>query len=286
MNEFKPPILLIGNVRSGTTMMQDTLEQGGDVVQWFEPRTTWTVGNVEKGHDRFTADMATPKTIRRIHEMFQKYYDSNGGRRIVEKTPSNVLRIPFIHKVFPESKILHIYRDARDNVSSCLPRWGWPMGAPALKKRMRETPILEWPKYFPRFVRDHLGIRLGLTKRVKSWGVVYPGMYEDLKRMDLVEVIATQWVKTLEVAQADLKELDPDIWIEVKYEDLVANPLEGFGRIVDFFDLEMSPALEKYIRENIHQNVVSVYKKRLTPDQIAKIDPIVRPMMERLGYDM
>ena len=111
-------------------------------------------------------------------------------------------------------------------------------------------------------------------------------MYEDRKHMDLVEVIATQWVKTLEVAQADLKELDPDVWIEVKYEDLVANPLEGFGRIVDFFDLEMSPALEKYIRENIHQDVVGVYKKRLTPEQIAKIDPIVRPLMEELGYDM
>ena len=43
----------------------------------------------------------------------------------VDDTPSNILHVNFLHKLFPEMKIIHIYRDPRDVISSFVTKfWG------------------------------------------------------------------------------------------------------------------------------------------------------------------
>jgi len=61
--------------------------------------------------------MARPKVVKNIRQAFEKYERTHGGV-VVEKTPSNVLRIPFINEVFPEARYIHIYRNGYDSVSS------------------------------------------------------------------------------------------------------------------------------------------------------------------------
>jgi len=39
--ELRPPIILIGNHRSGTTLTQELFGLHPDVVTWYEPRTLW-----------------------------------------------------------------------------------------------------------------------------------------------------------------------------------------------------------------------------------------------------
>ena len=38
---LKPPIFLIGNYRSGTTITQNLIGLHPDIVTWYEPRTLW-----------------------------------------------------------------------------------------------------------------------------------------------------------------------------------------------------------------------------------------------------
>lgn len=286
MTALKPPIILIGNVRSGTTMTALCFDQLDEIVIWREPRTVWTMGNAEMGHDRFTAQHATPKVIKRIRAAFLEYQNANGQRRIMEKTPSNCLRVPFIRAVFPEAKLIHIVRDGRDNVSSCLERWSMPINRTRLIRRLKETPVWEWPKYLPRFFHDRIGRYFGASPTVKSWGVVYPGMYDDLKDRELIEVIAMQWVKCVEMAQQDLANVDRSIWIECRYEDVVADPVNHFTQFCEHVDLPMTDRLEKYLREEINQNAVHAWKQRLDESQVRRIEPILEPTMRRLGYEI
>jgi len=206
MAELKPLIVLVATVRSGTTMTAACFNQHDEIAVLREQRMLWTEGNQHLGHDRFTEEQVTPKIAKRIRREFLNLQEERGGRRIFEKTPSNCLRVPFIHKIFPDALIIHMTRNGRDNVSSCLPFWTRPRKQRRIVRRVKETPIHHWPLLLPRLVRDQIGVRLGLTKRVKSWGVIYPGMFDDLQSRELVEVIATQWRTAVETASNDLRE--------------------------------------------------------------------------------
>jgi hypothetical protein len=53
-----------------------------------------------------------------IASFFEKYRISSSAKRIVEKTPHNVLIMPQLASIFPNSKFIHIVRDGRDTVRS------------------------------------------------------------------------------------------------------------------------------------------------------------------------
>ena len=42
---------------------------------------------------------------------------------MLEKTPKNALRIPFIRKTYPDALFVYLYREPRDNVSSIMEAW-------------------------------------------------------------------------------------------------------------------------------------------------------------------
>jgi len=284
MATLKPPLILVANVRSGTTFTATCFKQHSGVKIWREQRMVWTTGNETTPHDRFTADMATPRIVKSIRKQFLEFQERHGGRTIMEKTPSNCLRVPFIRQVFPEARIIHLVRDGRDNVSSCLPFWTRPRKKKRMLRRLKEAPIHTWPVYLPKFVTDQILVRSGLKKRVGSWGVTYPGMREDLREMDLIEVISKQWVTAVTTAQADLADMDPSMWIEVKYENLVADPVPHFTRFLDLVDLPMTEQMASYLRDNVRQTAVGAWRKRLTEEQIEKMLPIITPMLVELGY--
>lgn len=256
----------------------------GSVKVMREKRMVWTIGNATHPNDRFTADMATPRIIRRIREHWLQVQEKNGGRVIMEKTPSNCLRVPFVRKIFPEARIIHMVRDGRDVVSSALPFWKRPRRKKRMLRRLRETSVLQWPLFLPWFITDQVLVRMGLRKRTRSWGPVYPGLFEDLKSMDLVEVIAKQWVTSVETATADLADMNPEYLIQVRYEDLVANPHEYFTRFLAMIGLEMTEPLRRHLAENVRTTAVGAWQKRLTPHQVELIMPIITPTLRRLGY--
>ncbi|NOG54764.1 MAG: sulfotransferase [Planctomycetes bacterium] len=285
MPTLKPPIILVANARSGTTMTSQCFKMLDSQIKILrEKRMIWTVGNTLHPDDRFTADMATKRVIKKIRQTFLDLQQEHGGRQIMEKTPSNCLRIPYIRAIFPEAIIIHMIRDGRDNISSCLPFWTRPRKKKRILRRLKETPMWQWPIFIPRAVRDQIGIRMGLTKRVKSWGVIYPGMFEDLQQMDLIEVIAHQWVNAVETALEDLDQSRPEVFVEWRYEELVADPLGHFSRFLDVAGLEMTERLATYLRDEIHTQSSGAWKKRLTAEQVSKILPIITPTMRKVGY--
>jgi hypothetical protein len=283
--DLKPPIFLLGNVRSGTSMMHDLFDMHPEVKSWYEPRTIWTYADPARRHDRFDENDATPRVIRYIRGRFLKYQRQHGDARIMEKTPSNLLRIPYVNAIFPEARYLYLVREPLANISSSELMWTQPIHRHKVWRRLKETPKTQLYYYAARYVVDHARVRLLRKRYLSVWGVRYPGVYRDIKRMRVEEVIARQWVACSRQARADLASLDPGVVLHMRYEDFVAAPVEQFERILRHFDLDMTPEIERALRERIDPNRQQKWK-RLDPDAIGAALPILSEEMRRHGYEV
>jgi hypothetical protein len=284
-DELKPPIFLIGNVRSGTTLVHDLFDLHPSVASWFEPRTLWMYADPGREHDRFDASDATTRVTRYVRGRFLKFQRRHAGRRIMEKTPSNVMRIPFVHAIFPEARFVYLVREPLANLSSSEIEWRrGPIHLRHLWYRLREVPKTQMHYYAGRFVRDHFRMRV-LGRHVSVWGVRYPGIYEDLERISLEEVICKQWVACSRQAEADFARIDPGLVVRIRYEDFVASPVTHFGRICEHFGLELASELERELRGRVDPGRQLKWR-RLAPEVIDRCLPILAPEMARHGYEM
>lgn len=283
MSELKPPVFLLGNVRSGTSMLWSFFLRHPALTAWYEPRTVWMYADPRRRHDRFDERDATPRVKRYIRKRFLKFQQRHDGLRVMEKTPSNMLRIPYVREIFPESKFVYIIRDPLANLSSSELKWQQPIAGRRLRRQFFNTPKLQLPYYAWRLFSDHFRTRVLKQRYVSIWGVRYPGIYEDRTRMSVEQIIAKQWVACSMQAEEDLAGIDPDLVLRLRYEDFVEQPVKHFDRMMQHFDLDFPVELADLIRERVDPNRREKWK-RLDPRVIAECLPILEPEMQRHGY--
>lgn len=109
---LKPPIILIGNYRSGTSLVQNLVALHPDIVKWYEPRTMWLYADPGRRHDEFDENDATENVVGYLRQRFLDFQRQHGNRRVMEKTPANILKIPYVNTIFPEAKITLYCSDA------------------------------------------------------------------------------------------------------------------------------------------------------------------------------
>ena len=266
-------------------MMHDLFDMHPGVKSWYEPRTIWAYADPGRRHDRFDETDATPSVISYIRGRFLKYQQENGNARIMEKTPSNLLRIPYVRAIFPEARYLYLIREPLANISSSERMWHTPVHLNKVRRRLRETPKSQLHYYASRYVVDHARIKVFRKSNLSVWGVRYPGIYKDIKEMSVEEVIAKQWVECSRVAREDLASMDRGTVLSMRYEDFVRDPIEQFGHILEHFDLDMTPAIEKQLREHVDPNRQDKWR-RLDDTLVGSVLPILSDEMTRHGYDV
>ena len=266
-------------------MIQSFLGRHPDLVSWFEPRTVWTYADPRRRHDRFTEEDATPRVIRYVRRRFFRFEEEHEGRQIVEKTPSNVMRIPYVHTIFPQSKIVYVVRHPLDQISSSELEWRTPISTGKLWSRLKETPKSQLHYYLPRFVTDQARKRIFRKKYVSVWGVRYPGIYEDLQIRAMEEINAQQWLECVRQADEDLSKLPSESWIRVRYEDVIRQPVEQFHRIFQHLQLEMGASLTGEIKSGVRTNATDKWM-RMEPEAIRKCLSILSDFMPRYGYSL
>lgn len=277
-----PPILLLGNVRSGTSMVQSFFQHCPGTATWFEPRTVWMYADPGRRHDRFTADDATPRVRSYIRRRFHARQIALGGR-IMEKTPSNVMRLPYVHAIFPEVRLIYIIRDPLAQVSSSEFRWRNPINARHAWDRLRETPKTQLHHYIGRAFVDHFRRRVLRAKHVSIWGVRYPGIYDDLRRMPREEIMARQWAACSRQMADDIAALPEGLVYQVRYEDLIADPVPHFRAMCEHVSMEPTAEALQNVADSVDTSRRDNWK-RLDPHLIHAILPHLREEMQRHGY--
>ena len=125
--------------RSGSTFLFETLARsptvwtiGGESHGVFESLARLNPANRGYDSNRLTAADADPATAAAVRAGFlARLRDRDGqplpagrtGIRLLEKTPKNALRIPFLRAVFPDALFIYLYREPRENLSSIIEAW-------------------------------------------------------------------------------------------------------------------------------------------------------------------
>jgi hypothetical protein len=186
--------------------------------------------------NRLTAADAAPPIIDLLHDRFARQLQDRSGRywidlpeaersprvRLLEKTPKNALRIPFLRAVFPDARFIFLYRDPAANISSILEGW-------QSRRFIAYRSLPGWPH--------------------GDWSFLLPPGWETLRERPLVEIAAEQWRSANETILADLERLPRSDWRLVRYDDLVATPKQLIRQIADFADLRWDEEVEQVVSQ-------------------------------------
>ncbi len=283
--KLKPPIFLIGNYRSGTTITQKLIGLHPDVVTWYEPRTLWLYADPARRHDEFDESDATERVIRYIRGRFLKYQLRHGDRKIIENTPSNVLRVPYVTTIFPESIYLYITRNPLSVISSIESKWQQTKTWTGLLRTLLDTPVTQLHYYAGDFV-GHMIIKKMLKKKHNSiYGPRYKGSDQDLKDLGKLRVIARLWARGNRKAREDLAKLGNGHAFSFRYEDLMQDTETVLRRIYDHCGLTCSDDIVRTAKEMVDPGRQEKWL-RLDREELKAIIPEVRSEMEFYGYEI
>ena len=265
-------------------MVQGFFEQCPGIVSWFEPRTIWNYADPGRRDDRMDESDATPRVRAYIRKRFLAKERELGGR-IMEKTPSNVLRLPYVHAIFPESKLIYIIRDPLAQVSSSEFRWRNAINPRHARRRLLETPKTQLHHYIGRALWDHFRKKILRRKHVSVWGVRYRGIYADLKTMPREHIMAKQWAACSKQMAEDIKRMPEGLVYQVRYEDIMAEPVHHFQRMCAHVGIEPPASAVETVAKTVDPSRQNKWK-RMDPALIEAILPLVREEMARHGYEV
>lgn len=280
---LKPPIFVLGNARSGTSLLANLISAHPSLVKWHEPRTVWLYADPGRPHDEFDEHDASEGAVRYIRKRFLRYQESHGGRRVVEKTPQNVLKIRYVQAIFPEATYLYIVRSPFSYVSSVEAKWQRAISARRMLLRFRETPLWQVPYYVRQVLTDQFNKRVLGRKYIRVYGSRYKGIFEDLERLDVLTVAARQWSTCSRIAERDLATLDPGRVFRLRYEDLVVDPHSYLDRICAHCGIEPTPEMRRMAAEVVDPARQDKWK-RFAPDELTAVLPELETEMKRHGY--
>ncbi|HKU69674.1 MAG TPA: sulfotransferase [Burkholderiales bacterium] len=204
----------------------------------------------EPCHD-LTAQDAAPYAVASLQSM---------ARACVTRSRPHLLckitgwpRLGFLAAIFPQARFIHIIRDGRAVASSLMrvsfwQGWhgpdGWGLGPLSAEQNER------WQRYDRSFAA-----LAGL-----EWEILMDA-YERAKRL-----------------------VHPDRVMEIRYEQLCAEPLATFRAATEFAGLAWSRELERSIERASLRNQNDKWKQGLSAEQQATLTACIRPSLARWGY--
>ena len=292
MIEFRDhrPVIIIGAARSGTKILRDVLGASADTACIpFDVNYIWRTGNEKSPSDVLDVVDCTEDLRRRIRTSIFKaagIQQRQTDRIVVEKTVSNCLRVPFVRRVFPEARFVHLVRDGRDVAESARRMWEAPLDRRYLLKKLKYFPWsnLRYVSWFAwNRLRQFLPVTSGDESRVAIWGPRYPGIERALSTEPILRVCARQWRICVESALEGTERDQSGNWLQLRYEDFVGNERE-IMRVAEFIGIkDIDPVLEKY-RSEVRCDLGGRWKS-LDHDEIEQIRSELGDTLSRLGYE-
>lgn len=291
--EVKQPIFIVGTGRCGSTIFQQIMCEHPDLawlsalgdltpgkyawngrlmkaVDWplvgpvlrrqkpFRPWEPYRVlehcapGFAEPCRDLTAMDVTEP-VKKRTHQILSQIPTKKRDRLLVKIT--GWPRIGFLQEIFPDAKFVHILRDGRAVVNSLLNvNWwsGW-----------------RGPQNW-------------------RWGDLTPAQQEkwEQHQRSFVALAAIEWNILMDSMETAKQQVSPESFLEIKYEQLCADPMRCFQEITSFCELDFTDSFANAIQKHSLRNSNAKWQKDLTFDQQAILHDVMGPYLTRYEYEI
>jgi len=252
----RSPVFVVGFPRSGTTLLEQMLDAHPDFRSMDERAYIHElIEAMELVGQRYPADLAnlTQQEADQLREAYsrrvERVVSDLGQRRLVDKNPLNMLCLPMIMRLFPEARIILCLRHPCDVLLSCSMQ---PFRSPA-----------------------------------------FMVLCSSLQRL------AQGYARAFEQWHRDVDALAPHV-IEWRYETVVSDfddQVARLGRFLETADASPMAQFAQHARdkrfistpsyaqvtEGIHGRAIGRW--RSYREQFGPVLPLLRPWIERLGYE-
>ena len=274
----RDPVFLVGCSRSGTTVTYETIAMSPQLLSFGHEIPEFWDSLWGPRHNGWESEAAGAEVARPEHrDAAQRYFFQRLGLgRVLDKTCINVMRVPYLYRLFPQARFVYIHRDGRDNVSSLMDGWLHDSHF-ALSKVLGPLPCA-------------VNIDGGTFK---DWSFLLPPGWRDYNDAPLEEVCAHQWVMANRLALDASREIPAEQWIRLRYEDIFDRPVEMFREVFDRLELPFDEAVRRRCA-TLDTRPTSIVKgapkkekwKERHAAKIERILPRIAPLMVELGYDV
>ena len=239
------PIFILSTGRSGTTILGLQLSMHRDVGFLNEPKAVW--GSLHKGEDLIGSYHQTPARYRMgvedvtdglrqgLQRIYGAYLRLSGTKRVADKYPELIFRMPFVLSLFPDAKCLFLARNGWDTCAS-VAHWSKNLGVQergevhdwwGLNSR-------KWHLLVEQLVPEHPDLAPH-AEEMHSWT-----RHEDRA--------ALEWIVTMREGLAAVDAFPRSV-LWVSYEEMCARPRVWMERIAGFCGLSPDPVFLDYAED-------------------------------------
>jgi sulfotransferase family protein len=199
------------------------------------------------------AEDATPWLAERMRRFIERRAEAQGRPAFVHKL-TGWPRAGFLDRVFPQARFIHVVRDGRAVANSFLQMPWW---------RGYEGP-------------DAWGWGPLPAEDRAAWeaaGRSYPLL------------AGLEWKLLVDAFDRAAAALPADRWLEVRYEDFIADPRTTMDRILGFLDLAWDARFERgFARYTFDDGRTQAYLRDLGDADVAVLDRVLGSTLARYGY--
>ena len=199
------------------------------------------------------AEDAAPWMAASLRRFFGDRADAQGTPLFLHKF-TGWPRAGLLHAVDPGARFVHIVRDGRAVANSFL-QMSWWRG-------------FEGPEAW-------------------GWGPL-PDPYEHewvASKGSFAVLAGIQWKMLIDAFDEARSKISPKAWLELRYEDVVAEPRQRIGEILTFLGLDWSDRFEEgFRRYTFRTERTEAYRTDLGSADVEALDRILASHLERLGY--
>lgn len=163
-------------------------------------------------------------------------------------------RASFLQQVFPTARFIHVVRDGRAVANSWLQMpWWLGFGGPE-----------RW-----------------------QWGPLPPELAKKWDEADrsFAVLAALLWRLLVDAFDHARATVPADAWLEIRYEDLTAQPHDAFDTMLRFCGLEWCKEFERGLaRHQLSTARVDAFRRDLDADELARVTQACAPALEAHGY--
>ena len=265
------PVFILGAPRSGTSTLFSLLAESSSLAA-PEGHDIWRLLH----HPRYSgwrSDRVEASDVRRGERRFvaSRFYSHVGTRRLVEKTPENSFRLPYLVELFPDAVFVIQKRDPCDVINSMINGWRNPQG------RFRSY-------YVPQDLRIP-----GYPQR-RRWCFPLIEGWREYTSSTISEIAFAQWDQVTKAIEEGRRLVPPSRWLDVYLEELVERPRETMAHICQWVGISFEPVLERKLEEVLARPVKATSPPRRSKwrtenaDEIRSMLPEIAAAASTRGY--